>query len=107
MKRCTPSCSAIFSPLDCHQIAVSGFAGTALLAQIGVHESGVIAVGNETDLEALALIRDGQVHFAGEIAHFRLETIAQREDGAGQLRLCQAEEEKGLVLRGSAARRSS
>ena len=56
---------------DRHQISVRGFARPALFAQIGIHERRIVAVGDEADFEALALVGDGQVHLAGDIRALR------------------------------------
>src|SRR5260370_10314063 len=87
--------------------AVGGHNLTALLfhldslgVEIGVHESGVVAVGNEADFVALVLFSDGQSHLAGQGADLCLGHFAQRKQSARELSLGETEEKIGLVFAG-------
>ena len=85
-------------PSAVDDFALGGTGVEALLPEIGVDEGGVVAVGDEADFLAVGLAGDGDAEAFGEIAHFGLRHRAEREEGAGELVLREAEEEIGLVL---------
>ena len=72
--------------------------GLALLLEIGGEELLVVAAGDEADLLGVGLLGEGQTMPACHFADFRLGEAAEREEGAGELGLGEAEEEVGLVL---------
>src|SRR5579883_557949 len=72
--------------------------GNPLLAEIGVDESGVVAVGNEADLLAIGLCRGWNRELARELADLRFFESAERKQGSRELRLCQSEKKVGLIL---------
>ena len=71
----------------------------ATLARIRFDELHVATIGNETELHAFGLFRNGEIHAAGERANFFLGEFAERKVAAGKLLLGEPPEKIGLVLR--------
>ena len=71
----------------------------AALAEIGIDERRVVAVGDEADLLAIGLGGHRQSQLARQLAHLRLGVAAERKIRSRQLLLLQAEEKIGLILR--------
>ena len=80
-------------------LAPRALARRTLLAEIGVDERGVVAVGHEANLLAVALSRHREAHLAGHLAHPRLPVLAQREQRPRQLLLRQTPQKIGLIAR--------
>ena len=77
----------------------------ALLFEIGVEELLVVAAGDEADLLRVGLFGERQAELgAPSRGRAGLVQLAEREEGAGELLLGEAEEEISLVLGGSAGR---
>ncbi len=72
--------------------------GFALLVEVGAEEGVVVAAGDEADLLRVGLGGHVEAGFGGHDADGGLLHLAEREEGAGELVLGQAEEEVGLVL---------
>src|SRR5205807_2406234 len=70
----------------------------SLIREIRVDEALVVSAGDEADFLRVGLFGQSEPVLAGEIAHFGLGHVPQREEGSGQLFLGQAEEEISLVL---------
>ncbi len=68
------------------------------LFEIGVHERGVIAVGDEADLLAIGLDGDGEIHGTRQFAHLGLSEIAERKQRSCKLRLSETEQKVSLIL---------
>src|SRR5450759_911851 len=64
------------------------------------YDGGVVVVGDETDLLAVALVGHGQALGPRQLTHLGLAQVAKREHRVRQLRLREGEQEVGLVLRG-------
>src|SRR5665213_1557902 len=77
---------------------IFGAAGSRLV-QVCVDETGIVAVGHETDFVALGFLCDGQLEILREGADFGFGESAQPAQGPSRLRLGQAPEEICLVLR--------
>src|SRR5450755_4032239 len=86
------------TPVRTHQFTSRLRRRYALLPQVRVNESGIIAVGNKANLEALALVGYCQVHVARQPSHIRLAHLTQRKQAASKLRLSQSKQEVSLVL---------
>ena len=76
----------------------------ALLLEVGVDEPLIVAAGDEADLLRVGLVGRGDAVLGGDLADARLGVAAEREEGARELLLGEAEEEVGLVLLVSAGR---
>src|SRR2546423_10167215 len=74
-----------------HQIAGSVGQSLALLREISIDKPLVVAPGNEANLLRVRLLCQRKAMLAGEIADLRLHHVAERENGAAQLLLGQAE----------------
>ena len=70
----------------------------ALLGEIGVDETLVVAAGNEADFLRVGLLSECQSVLASEFANRGLGQVSEREDRAPQLLLSQAEEKVSLIL---------
>ena len=70
-----------------------------LLVEVGLEEGVVVAAGDEADLLRVGLGCDVEAGLCGHDADGWLLHLAEREEGAGELVLREAEEEVGLVLR--------
>jgi hypothetical protein len=94
----TPACSPMTSPSVSTISPAVCWRLDALLAEVGVDEGGVVAVGDETDLLGVVFGGDADAEFRGERAHLGLGHAAERKQRAGELFLPDAEQEVGLVL---------
>ncbi len=72
--------------------------GLALLVEVGLEELGVAAAGDEADLLGVGLLGEFKAVVGGHGADGGLLHFAEREQGARELGLGEAEEEVGLVL---------
>src|SRR5205085_5260544 len=66
--------------------------------QVALDEARVVAVGHESNLLRLLLLRDVEVVPPRDLAHFWFRHLAEREQGARELILRQLPEEVGLIL---------
>src|SRR5690242_7838584 len=72
----------------------------SLLAEIGVDEARIVAIGDEADLLAIRLLGHRKTQLARQLAHLRLGHFAQRKLRSRQLLLLQAEKKIGLIFAG-------
>src|SRR5579872_437011 len=62
-----------------HDFALCALALNALLVEIGIDETGIVAVRDETDLLAVGLFGNGHIQRTGQLANLRFVVSAQRE----------------------------
>ena len=94
MKACAPSCDADDGTGAVEDLAALG------ADPLGEPAAGV-AVGDEADVVAVGLLRDGQAARGGLGAHEAFDgVVPEREVGVGELLGRQHAEHVGLVLRG-------
>jgi len=82
------------------QVAGGVGEGLVLFVQIGLEELGVAAAGDEADFLRVGLLGEVEAVAGGHLADGWLLHLSEREEGAGELSLGEAEEEVGLVLGG-------
>src|SRR5208282_3565890 len=70
----------------------------SLLGEVGFEKTLVVATRDEAYFLRVGLFGNHEMVLAGEFAHFRLGHASEREQGAAQLLLRQAEEEVSLVF---------
>src|SRR5205807_10662685 len=84
--------------LRIHYFTARLLRGDALLAEIGVDETRVVAIRHKADFLTVRFFSHWQTQVARQIANLRLGEFAERKLGARQLLLLQPEEKIRLIL---------